>query len=322
MSFALALVACTGCRRDFYAKQLIVQDTGYGKLVARLTGTAEQLLRQKCIDMHQRIAMPDGMEIDVWVIRAHPTLTYVGAVEPHGTVLLIHGLCDSKASYLPLGERLSKMGYDVVLPDLRAHGCSGGRYVTYGALERHDVKAVMDELIRQGAVHVKVYAFGVSLGGAVAIQYAAIEPRCRGVMAMAPYKNARSISRRMLALIGPTMSNGELDRVLGRAGQIAGFNPAEASALNAAEKLNCPILLVHGLLDIIVPIEHSQAIYEAAGEPKQLVVIPWVGHATLLLGREAWIAEQIDLIARTALKKKATTPEPQAGPVEEQGKIH
>jgi pimeloyl-ACP methyl ester carboxylesterase len=301
----LAGALCAGCRSDYYARKLIEHDTTYGKVGLTLTGTAEQLTQQKRIDLHRRIEGADKTPIDVWVIRGRQG---VEGGSPAGTVVLIHGLLDSKATYLPLGQRLSGMGYDVVLPDLRAHGLSGGSYVTYGALEKRDIKAVMDSLLGAGEVRPPVYAFGVSLGAAVAIQYAAMEPRCKGVMAMAPYKDAGSITRRMIAFLAPMMSNADFQQTLDRAGKIARFDPNDASALQAIGKLNCPILLVHGLLDTTVPVEHSQALYDAAREPKQLIIVPWAGHASLLLAREAWIAEQIDTLAKTGLKKQASPP--------------
>ena len=302
------VILCGGCQSDFYSRHLIEFDTSCGKLWLTLTGTPEQLIRQKRIDFHHRIVGAAKTPIDVWVISARAT---VDKAHPAGTVLLLHGLLDSKATYLALGERLARMGYDVVLPDLRAHGRSGGSYVTYGALEKRDARAVMDSLLAAGEIHEPFYAFGVSLGAATAIQYAAGDPRCHGVMAMAPFKDARSITHRAMTFYAPMMSNADFEKTLARAGKIAGFDPNDASALEAAGKLRCPILLVHGLLDAIVPLDHSEAIYAAAPQPKQLVVVPWAGHASLLLAREAWIAEQIDLIARTGLKQPATQPKEQ-----------
>jgi pimeloyl-ACP methyl ester carboxylesterase len=294
-----------GCQSDYYARGLVEYDTTYGKLALTLTGTGDQLVGQKRIDGCLGIEGADKTPIDVWVLSARPAADQPG---PSGTVLLLHGLLDSKATYLPLGERLAKMGYDVVLTDLRAHGRSGGRYVTYGSLERQDAKAVVDALLAGGKVHAPIYAFGVSLGAATAIQYAAIEPKCKGVMAMAPFKDARSITRRIIAFRAPMMSNTDFERTLARAGKIGHFDPNDASALQAIGKLHCPILLVHGLLDTTVPLEHSEALYAAAKDPKQLVVVPWAGHASLLLAREAWIADQIDSMAKTGLKKQASPP--------------
>jgi fermentation-respiration switch protein FrsA (DUF1100 family) len=39
-----------------------------------------------------------------------------------------------------------------------------------------------------------------------------------------------------------------------------------------------PLLLVHGDRDLTIPAEHSRRLFEAAGEPKELWIIPEVGH--------------------------------------------
>ena len=169
----VAMGVCVGCEKDFYARQIIEYNTDSGRLLLNLTGTAEQLLKRKRIDAHRSITVADGTKIDVWVLKAKRDRGSAG-----GTALLLHGLGESKAKYLRAGEHLAKMGYDVVLPDLRAHGRSGGKYVTYGALEKLDVKAVMDDLIGSGTVHKNVYVFGVTLGAATAIQYGSVSLSC------------------------------------------------------------------------------------------------------------------------------------------------
>jgi pimeloyl-ACP methyl ester carboxylesterase len=58
-------------------------------------------------------------------------------------VLLVHGLWDSKARWLPLARKLAKAGFCSILPDLRCHGCSTGTFVTYGFREKLDLAAVM-----------------------------------------------------------------------------------------------------------------------------------------------------------------------------------
>ena len=267
--FLLAFAA-GGCQDDRYARQLVQFDTCYGKVSQTLTGTPEQLIAQKRIDLHRRLTMSDKTIIDAWVIKAVPQAK---SATPLGTVVVLHGLLDSKASYLSLGQRLSKIGYDVILIDLRAHGASTGQYVTYGATEKNDVKAVVYAMLKEGAVHPPVYAFGVSLGGATAIQYAAIDPQCKAVFAIAPYKDARSVTKCMMALSNPLMSNAEFESALAQAGKLAHFDPLQASSVEAAKRLNCPLLLVHGALDGIVPVDHSQAIYDAAKAPKQLIVV-------------------------------------------------
>ncbi len=307
LALAVILSMLVGCNQDHFARQLIEHDTSYGKLGLTLTGSSEKLLAQKRIDAHRQVERPDETIIDVWVIKARSKNN--ASSDSTGTVLLIHGLMDSKSTYFGLANRMADKGYDVVLPDLRGHGNSTGKYVTYGAFEKQDIKAVMDELIAEDMINPNIYAFGVSMGGSVALQYAAIDPRCKGVMTVAATKDAHATTRRMMLFIAPTMSEKDFEKNLIRAGEIAGFNPAEASSIKAVETIDSPVLLVHGLLDATAPADSSEAIFEAANEPKQLIIVPWAGHLTVLLAREIWIADQIDNIAKTGLELKAQEPE-------------
>lgn len=127
------------------------------------------------------------------------------------------------------------------------------------------------------------------MGGCVAIQYAAIDSRCKGVIALAPPTGVHDVARAMF----PLATKGWLESTIAEAGDIADFDPADASAVDAAAKLKCPLILVHGGLDIIVAHRHSERIHDAAGGPKKLISLPLATHSTVQVGRDGWIAEQV-----------------------------
>ena len=292
LSYSISFL--TGCAdtggTDFYARRLLQRTAIPGKTRLALAGSVQKLLGERRIDEHLRVPVAKGIELDVWLIRARGR---DADAPPRGTVLLVHGMWDSKARFFGLGERLAADGFDAVLPDLRAHGRSTGQYVTYGALEKHDLKALVDGLHAEARVGGPLYVFGVSMGAAIAVRYAAMEPRCRGVLAVAPYKNARAVVRRLV----PLMSQEKYDAVWARAAEIAGFDANDTSTTDAAAKLRCPLLVVHGRLDSLVPYSHGKAVYEAAPQPKELITVPWAGHSTILAAREKWFAEQIARLA-------------------------
>jgi len=291
-----------GCGTEFNARKIVECDATHGKLVEMLSGSPEALIKDGQISAHRRCETADGTEIDVWIINP-PPLPEDQPETPHpGTVLILHGLGESKASfpYPGAGRRLAKMGYDVVLPDLRTHGRSSGKYVTHGAKEKQDVKSVVDQLLQEGLIHEPVYAFGSTLGAVTAIQYAAIDPRCKGVFAMTPYKDARSIAQIQLVL----PSQKDLDSAIARAGEIAEFDPEEASAVKAAEKLEIPLLLAHAMLDAVVPADNSKAIHAAAAGPTELILINPAEHVATFTILEDWIAEKMDTLAKTKLKEE------------------
>ena len=294
----LVAAACCGCGADFHARQIVEYNTSAGKIDIAIKGTADQLIKSHRISLHRRIKTSDDIDIDVWVLHARPPASGLHA---GSTIVLLHGLTESKASfpYFGAAERLAKMGYNVILPDLRAHGRSSGRYVTYGAKEKYDVKAVVDALLADGTVREPIYVFGATLGGATAIQYAAIDPRCKGVMTMTSFKDAQSMARRRLLFI----STEQFKLAMERAGQIAKFDPQQASSVSAARKLTVPLLLYHGLLDLTVPKEHSEAIYAAAAGPKKLILIaPGPEQVALVATMEDWIARRIDSLVKNGLQ--------------------
>ncbi len=302
-----AATALSGCDSNFYAKSIVEQDTSFGRWGQDLAASNRQMVKSGQITAARRVEVADGTVIDVWVIEGTPLAENFNT--RLGTVVILHGLGDSKQAYLPLGQRLAKMGYTAVLIDQRAHGRSTGEYTTFGAKESLDVKAVMDQLQSEGLISTTIYAYGYSLGGMTAIQWAALDYRCKGVMIMSAFKSMESFARAQLAVMAPGMSEEEFQKVLAEAGELAGFSPADASCVEAAKALTCPLLVAHGALDMNVPVRHAEQIYEAAPQPKQLVVVPWADHRTIRLAREQWLADQIDLMGRTGLRKEAVTPE-------------
>ncbi|MHC4715449.1 MAG: alpha/beta hydrolase [Planctomycetota bacterium] len=294
---ALLLPLLAGCTVDQYARRIVKQDTTYGRIREAIVGTSEQLVKAGQVSWARRFSMPDGVEIDVWGLRS-PTRP------ARGTVLVLHGLCDSKVTYLRLARMLTEKGFDVVLLDLRAHGRSTGKYVTYGALERADTKRVMDALLEEKAVAEPVYAFGEGLGGSVAILYAADEPRVKGLIAVAASRDIRAMARRFT---GVPVDDRTFEKTIVRAGQIGGFDPDDTSAIKAIAKVTCPILLIHGKLDVFIPYTESQALHAAAGGPKELQLLSCARHVGIILNREAEIIKEVE---RVATGKLITTETP------------
>lgn len=77
--------------------------------------------------------------------------------------------------------------------DSRALGESGGDMATYGWKEREDTRAIADALYAGENVR-HLYALGVSMGAAIALQSAAVEPRIDAVVAEDPFANLREVT--------------------------------------------------------------------------------------------------------------------------------
>ncbi len=281
------LTAGIGCTNETNAKALVTPD----RAAYFLVGSGEELLKEGKIDHWEAVTSFDGTKIDTWFKRAKVTPSQL---EPLGTVVLIHDMGKNKSSYpLPdLTNELVEKGYNVILSDLRAQGRSEGKYVTYGAKEKQDIKAVVDAMAAAKLISGPIYVFGEGLGGAVAIQYAAIDPRVKGVMAVTPYKDFRSASRCWYPF--PIVSNDDFEKIVKIATSMADFNEADTSSVDAAAKLTCPLLIIHGLLNLSMPYEQSEAIKAATGGPCKLEAID----TTFVPGS---ISERIDDLAKHGL---------------------
>ncbi|MCK5113432.1 MAG: alpha/beta fold hydrolase [Phycisphaerae bacterium] len=288
LSLVMLVLAVGGCGNT----QIIEPETSLdNKFKMDLMGTGDELQKKGIITFHRRFTRPDEVIIDVWGINAKTE------APAKGTVVILHGTKESKANYLDMGKKLAKRGFDVVLIDLRRHGRSTGKYITCGAKEKFDVKEVVDTLINEKKITAKpLYVFGIKFGGATAIQYAAIEPRVCGVVAIAPWKNTRAKAKRDLGIL---TSPQDLDKALDEIGKIAEFDPDTTSAVADAKKITCPVYLVHGAGDLVVPVSDSEAIFLALNGPRKLrIILPGIEQTAILMrGVSAWEADLVENLA-------------------------
>lgn len=260
---------------------------------------ADRLLTQKTIDAHHLIERPDGVSIDAWTIRAK--------TQPaKGTMVILHGLGESKVNYMTTADLLARKGYDAVLIDLRCHGKSTGECITLGAKEKDDVQAMLDAMVEAKLVAAKpVTMVGVSFGAVTALLCAAENPNVVGVLAIAPWANATNHIKRNT----PWLMGKDVSQTLEDVAEFGEFSLTDAGADLALKQYKGRVFLVHGLVDLSgVPLADSEALYEVAAGPKRLHVIsPGPEQMTLMLLWEQWLADRADEVAQGTMKPGKTT---------------
>jgi len=244
----------------------------------RLQDTQKMLARTGATKEDFSVQSQDGITLRGWKVRP--------GVANGDWVLLYHGVSDNRTGVLGHAEFLLRHGYSVVMMDSREHGESGGDICTYGWKERHDSIAVTDALYASENVR-HLYALGVSMGAAIALQSAAIEPRIEAVAAEAPFANMREVSYDYAGLdVSPT-----LGRTLFRPASIValasvqkegGFDPSDVSPEKAVAARPFAVLLICGTSDRRIPCRHSERIYKSAAGPKELWIVKGAGHAAAL----------------------------------------
>ena len=177
-------------------------------------------------------------------------------------------------------------GYSVVMMDSRAQGESGGDMVTFGWKERYDTVAIADALYASEKVR-HLYALGVSMGAAIALQSAAVEPRIEAVAAEDPFADLREVSYDYAGLfigswLGKTLFRPAVIVAMNAAEKEGGFKPEDASPEKAVAARSFPVLLICGTRDRRIPCRHAQRIYESARGPKELWNVDGAEHASAL----------------------------------------
>jgi hypothetical protein len=193
----------------------------------------------------------------------------------------LHGVADNRSSAVGVVEWFTQRGFDVIAYDSRAHGQSEGSVCTYGFYEKRDLKGVIDSL-PSGPIVV----MGHSLGGAVAIQGAAVDDRITGVIAAEAFSDLRTIATERAPWFLPRPVIARALRVAEEHGHfdVAAVNPAAAAA-----SLRIPVLLIHGANDVDTRPDHSRRILVALKGPKQLLLVPGAGHNQSLNNPVAWV---------------------------------
>ena len=179
------------------------------------------------------------------------------------------------------GNKLAReSGHNTLVVDQRAHGKSGGTTITFGIRERLDCLCWAEYANQRFGSDTPIFLSGVSMGAATVLMASELKLPANviGIIADCPYSSPEAIIRKVCredrhlppALVMPFIRLGA--RLFGH------FDLREASALEAVQHTNIPILLIHGEEDRFVPCDMSREIFGACAGEKNRVTFPGAGH--------------------------------------------
>jgi uncharacterized protein len=184
-------------------------------------------------------------------------------------VILFHGLSDNRAGMMAYEQFFLRRGYDVLMPDARAHGMSGGDVATYGIRESNDLHRWLDWL-DSNEHPACIYGFAESMGAAGLLQSLQSESSFCAVAAESPFSTFREIAYDRVEQFfhtGPWLGRTILRPIVECAFIYAKsryhLNFDLESPEKAVASTTVPVLLIHGQLDSNIPVRHSRKI--AAG---------------------------------------------------------
>ena len=172
----------------------------------------------------------------------------------------------------------SHLDVNLFLFDYRGYGRSEGQVSEEGTYR--DARGALDYVLsRRNVKPEKIVYFGRSLGAAVAV-WLATHHQPSGLILESPFTSVKDMAKKAFPLLPLHL-----------------LVRTKYDSLSKIGKVSCPLLVLHGERDEIVPISQGQKLHEAASEPKSFYVIPGAAHNnTYIVGGEPYFRVLSDFI--------------------------
>jgi len=200
---------------------------------------------------------------------------------PGGAVILCHGMESNKNSekLVDLSRALAEQGIAALRFDFSYAGESSGQFedITYSG-ELEDLRAA-HAFVRDVAPG-NIALFGSSMGGTVALLFAAEEPAIAALVTLAAPLHPERFPQRILTAgqIQQWRDRGFAD-YHGRRLNLALLEDLERlNVVASAKKVSCPVLVLHGDADAVVPVAEAYELDGCLRSPKRLVIFEGGDH--------------------------------------------
>jgi hypothetical protein len=221
-------------------------------------------------DIELQISTPSGKieTVHCWWIPSETNPNQKVIIDLHGNRNTIEG-------NIGYAEQFHEMGLSVLLVEYRGYGRSTNRFPSEKTVYQ-DVEAAWNYLVNERQINPhNIYVFGHSLGGAIAINLALKHTEIAGLIIESSFTNIREmIDYKKKYWMFP------INLILTQ----------KFDSLAKISALKMPILLTHGTEDELIPKTMSEDLFNAAIEPKQLLIVAGAGHNNVrqVGGKEYW----------------------------------
>jgi len=195
-------------------------------------------------------------------------------------VMLQHGFKADRSYMLEEAKLLQDAGYGILVTSVRSHDLNDGNEITFGEREMDDLNTWYTYLTNeQGAEKGKVGLLGNSMGGSMAIEYAALNQDIAAVVAVSAFSSLQDTINVSVVYFTGLPAFPFAPMISYWAESILDLDVEEVNATKAAAKLcNTPLFVMQGGQDIVVSVASGQWIYDAACGDKELWFEEDLGH--------------------------------------------
>lgn len=222
------------------------------------------------------------------------TAHIIEAENARGSILLMHGFHSSGIHDFSLAlEPYHNMGFNLILPDQRAHGESEGKYITYGVKEKEDC-ALWAQYVANRYPGLPILLDGISMGASTVMLATGekLPPEVCGVIADCGYTSPVEIFRHVIKNSMKLPVQPGLLVACRIAQRRAKANFADCSVPKTLSKNNLPLFIAHGEADDFVPCHMTDTNVDACKNCSVTVIkVEGAGHGeSYLVDRERYSA--------------------------------
>lgn len=234
-----------------------------------------------------RIPTANDKSLHAWNIPAPD-----GATRPTAALVIVHGWGSNSDLMLPLAPALHAAGMTLLFIDTRCHGASDDD--TFASLPRfaEDTVHAVDWLAAQPQIDPqRIALLGHSVGAGAVLLAATWREQIAAVVSLAAFAHPAEMMQRWMT--GQGLPDAVICPYIVRYVQrTIGYRFDDIAPITTLPQLRCPVLLMHGEQDTVVPVSDAQRLLSAAASAMvQLHVAPG-GHDSM----EAFLAV-IDQVA-------------------------
>lgn len=224
------------------------------------------------------------------------------------TVILIHGYKLTHREMLGFADfYVNTCGFNVLTPDLRGHGESGGEYISFGVKDREDILSWIEYIKQMMGDNTKIILHGISMGAATALMTGAYnDESVFGIIADCPYASGKEMVKKKIKSkykIGTDF----LYKILNAYVKLkCKFSMEDSEVLDYVTHIKCPVLYIHGSKDDEITPANSYRLFEKTNSEKELYIVLGAGHGeSVFVEMETYTAKIKEFISVITKRDKA-----------------
>jgi hypothetical protein len=177
-------------------------------------------------------------------------------------IVYFHGNAGDLSNWQFIAKDFTKLGYNFLIIDYRGYGKSSGVITEKGLYE--DAEAAYQYLVNEKGFSPKnIIIYGRSIGSGVAVELAK-KHETKGLILESAYSSLKKLANEKMPYLFPSL--------------ILRYH------FDSIEKINdvkSPVIFFHGSDDTLIPLSHTNRLYEKFTGKKKKIIIQGAGHNDL-----------------------------------------